>query len=84
MRFLMLVYAYLAVILGAFVAPLTGAAAQISTRLVLCFGLAALIWTMSLPVVIYRVQRDRLDEEVRRRKNAPTGADEGELEANHT
>lgn len=76
-RFTMLFYVYLVAIAAAFAAALfeeyTACAMYTPwvRHVALSLGVAALVWSFGLPVVIYRTQLNRLDEEVNTRRPAP-------------
>ena len=73
-RFIMLFYAYLIVISAAFAATLLEeyAAGSIcvlwARHIALSLGSATLVWSFSLPIVIFKTQMNRLDEEVEERR----------------
>ena len=75
-RFVMLFYAYLATILAAFAAALLeeydagGICVSWVRHFALSLGFATLVWSFSLPIVIFRTQMNRLDEEVEERRSS--------------
>ena len=75
MRYAVLFYMYLVVIALAFIAALLArvtsdeAIVRLVERFVFSAGVAALFWSFGLPTAIIRVQKDRLDEEVERRRS---------------
>ncbi len=74
-RCVILFYVYLTVITLAFISALLN---KISTevamthwveRITLSAGVSALFWSFGLPIAIRRIQKDRLDREVNRKRN---------------
>ena len=75
MRYTILFYIYLAVVTLAFIATLLARVTsdeeiiRLVERIAFSTGVAALFWSFGLPTAIIQVQKDRLDEEVERRRN---------------
>ena len=75
-RFIMLFYAYLITIFAAFGAALFEAyapgsiCASWARHIALSLGSATLVWSFSLPIVIFKTQMNRLDEEVEERRSS--------------
>lgn len=75
LRYKFLFYVYLSVIILAFLATLFGGNPVYAPcvvwleRVAVGVGLAALFWSFGLPTSIIRTQTDRLEEEVRRRRD---------------
>ena len=75
-RYILLFYVYLVVLSFAFASALLGKIVSHSElisfveRATISLGVAALFWSFGLPSAIWRAQKDKLDEEVEKRKTS--------------
>ena len=75
-RYTLLFYVYLVVVSLAFISTLLGKIVshseliQFVERATISLGVAALFWSFGLPIAILRTQKDKLDEEVEKRKTS--------------